>query len=103
MQDNEMLASLVAQAEGGGGDLLVIRAIVEEASMIGAQRALARLRLSDRSAEDDMRELRELLRGWRDAKKAARTAVLGWLIRVLVMLLLLGIAARADLLPMLRS
>ena len=55
-----MLAGLVAQAEGSGGDLVMIRALVEEASEMGAGRALDRLGLSDREAEDDVRELREL-------------------------------------------
>jgi hypothetical protein len=100
MQDREMLANLVAQAEGEGGDLLMIRAIIEEASMIGAERALTRVGLSDKDAEADVRALRDMLGGWRDAKKAARTAAVGWLVRLAVMLLLLGLAVRTDLLPM---
>ncbi len=99
MQDHDMLASLVTQAEAEGGDIVMIRAIIEDASMIGADRALDRLGLSDRSAADDIRELRELLSGWRDTKRAARGAVLGWLVRVVVMLLLIGLAVRADLMP----
>ncbi|MFT3967990.1 MAG: DUF6127 family protein [Sphingobium sp.] len=97
MQDQDMLASLVAQAEAEGGDIVMIRAIIEEASMIGANRTLDRLGLADRSAAEDVRELRDLLRGWRDAKKAAGSAALGWLVRLAVMLLLLGIAARVGL------
>lgn len=103
MQDREMLANLVAQAEGEGGDLLMIRAIIEEASMIGAERALARIGLSDKEAEKDVGELRDMLRGWRDTKRAAREAAVGWLVRLLVMLLLLGLAVRTDLLPVLWS
>ena len=76
-----MLAGLVAQAEGRGGDLVTIRALVEEASEIGAGRALDRLGLSDRAAEDDVRELRELLSAWRDAKAAAKNAIIGWVVR----------------------
>lgn len=85
----EMLARLVAQAEsgatgGGSGavDLVTIRALIEEAAEMGAGRALERLGLHDRGAEDDVRELRQLLGAWRDAKKAARGAVIGWLVRV---------------------
>jgi hypothetical protein len=74
----EMLARLVAQAEGAPMDIVMIRALIEEASELGAGRALARLGLEDRRAEADMRELRELLRAWRDAKKAARGAAIGW-------------------------
>lgn len=92
-----MLASLVAQAEAEGGDIVMIRAIIEEASMIGANRTLDRIGLSDKGAAEDVKELRELLRGWRDAKKAAGSAVLGWVVRLAIMLLLLGIAARVGL------
>lgn len=98
----EMLALLVAQAEGDGGDLVTIRALVEEASELGAARALERLGLADATAHEDVRELRELLRGWRDAKRAARNAVLGWLARIGVALLLVGLAVKLDLLRMLR-
>ena len=44
-----------------------LRAIVEEASEVGANRVLTRLGLSDPGAQDDIDELRELLRAWRDA------------------------------------
>lgn len=98
-QDGEMLARLVAQADGGpgGSDMVMIRALVEEASELGAGRALERLGLADRRAEGDVRELRELLRAWRDAKKAARGAVIGWLVRIALALLLLGIAVKTGL------
>ncbi|MBO9669957.1 MAG: hypothetical protein J7485_05525 [Sphingobium sp.] len=102
-RDSEMLALLVAQAEERGGDLVMIRALVEEASDLGAARALERLGLADATAHEDVRELRELLRGWRDAKRAARNAAVGWLIRVAVALLLLGLAVKVDLLRMLRA
>ncbi len=101
--DSEMLALLVAQAEAQGGDLVMIRALVEEASDLGAARALERLGLADATAPDDMRELRELLRGWRDAKRAARNAALGWLVRIAAALLLLGLAVKLDLVGMLRA
>jgi hypothetical protein len=99
--DGEMLARLVAQAESGGAggavDMVTIRALIEEAAEMGAGRALERLGLSDRGAEDDMRELRQLLGAWRDAKKAARGAVIGWLVRVALALLLLGLAVKVGL------
>lgn len=102
-RDTEMLALLVAQAEERGGDLVMIRALVEEASDLGAARALERLGLADARAHEDVRELRELLRGWRDAKRAARNAALGWLMRITVALLLLGLAVKLDLLRTLRA
>jgi hypothetical protein len=97
MRDQDMLASLVAQAEAEGGDIVMLRAIIEEASLIGANHALDRLGLSDIGAATDVKDLRELLRGWRDAKKAAGSAALGWIVRLVVMLLLIGMAARVGL------
>ena len=102
MRDSEMLAGLVAQAQGRGGDLVTIRALVEEASEMGAGRVLDRLGLSDRAAEDDVRELRELLSAWRDAKSAAKNAVIGWLVRVALALMLLGMAAKLGLFALVR-
>lgn len=71
--------------------------------MIGAERALERLGLADAGAESDVRELRELLQGWRDAKRAATRAVLAWIARVAVVLLLLALAIRADIWPGLKA
>ena len=102
-RDSEMLALLVAQADERGGDLVMIRALVEEASDLGAARVLERLGLADPTAHEDVRELRELLRGWRDAKRAARNAALGWLMRIAVALVLLGLAVKLDLLRMMRA
>ena len=102
-RDSEMLALLVAQTEARGGDLVMIRALVEEASDLGAARVLDRLGLADATAHEDVRELRELLRGWRDAKRAARNAALGWLMRIAVAMLLLGLAVKLDLLRALRA
>lgn len=100
-----MLARLVAQAQGlpGAADMVMIRALIEEASELGAGRALERLGLADRRAEGDVRELRELLSAWRDAKKAARGAVLGWAVRIGLALLLLGIAVKAGFVGMMRA
>mgnify|MGYP001555904961 CR=1 FL=1 len=103
--DGEMLARLVAQADAQplGADMVTIRALIEEASELGAARALERLGLSDRRAEADMRELRQLLRAWRDAKKAARGAVIGWVVRVVMALVLLGVAVKMGLLGLVRA
>lgn len=103
MSESEMLARLVAQADGAGGDLVMIRALVEEASELGAERALERLGLSDRSAERDVKELRELLGAWRDAKKAVRSAVIGWLVRGALALLLIGMAVKLGLFAMVKG
>lgn len=103
MRDSDMLAGLVAQAEGRVGDLLAMRALVEEASEMGAARALDKLGLSDRAAEDDVRELRELLSAWRDAKSAAKNAIIGWLVRAALALTLIGMAVKLGLFGLVRA
>lgn len=75
-------------------DLLALRAIVEEASQRGAERMLARIGLADDAAQNDLTELRELLRAWRDAKASAWRAAVDWLVRGALALLLIGIAYR---------
>ena len=94
MTREEMLARLIAQADAQGGDLITLRAIVEEASELGAARVLKRIGLSDPSAPDDIDELRELLSAWRDAKASAWKAAVEWLVRGVLALLLVGIAVR---------
>ncbi|RVT43436.1 DUF6127 family protein [Sphingobium algorifonticola] len=103
MHDTDMLARLVSQAEADGGDLVMIRALVEEASDLGAGRALERLGLADRGAEKDVAELRELLRAWRDAKKTARAAAIGWAVRGCLALVLIGMAVKMGLFALVRS
>ena len=92
-----LLASLMAQAEGRGVDLVTLRALAEESSQAGARRALASLGLDDERARRDMDELRELLSAWRDAKRTAWRAVIGWLVRIALAVLLIGIAVRLRL------
>ena len=94
MTREEMLARLIAQADAQGGDLITLRAIVEEASELGAARVLERIGLADPSAQDDIDELRELLSAWRDAKASAWKAAVEWLVRGVLALLLVGIAVR---------
>jgi hypothetical protein len=98
MNDSEALARLLVQAEEGGhvpgADAVAVRAIVEEASELGARRALARLGLADEAARDDIGDLRELLAAWRDAKRSAWKAVVDWAVRGLLALLLVGIAVK---------
>jgi len=97
MSDAGMLAGLIAQAEGEGAARATLRAIAEEASALGAGRALERLGLADARARADIDELRELLGAWRDAKRSARGAILGWIVRVALALLLMGLAVRLGL------
>lgn len=101
MTREDMLARLVAQAASpdpqGSVELITLRAIVEEASELGATRVLDRLGLADASAQDDIDELRELLSAWRDAKASAWKAMVAWLVRGALALLLVGIAMRLGL------
>ena len=97
MSNSNMLIHLAAQADARGADLVTLRAMIEEASDLGAARALARLGLADDHAAKDMAELRELLSAWRDAKKTMRKAVLGWLARIGLALLLMGLAVKLGL------
>jgi len=97
MTNEEMLTRLVAQAESEGSDLVTLRAIVEEASEMGAARAVDRLGLADDDAMDDVNELRELLQAWRDAKASAWKSALEWAVRAVLALLLVGIAYRLGL------
>lgn len=94
MTREDMLARLIAQATDEGGELITLRAIVEESSELGANRVLTRLGLADAGAPEDLDELRELLRAWRDAKASAWRAVIEWTVRGLLALLLIGIAVR---------
>jgi len=103
MRASDIVAGLVAQAAGLGGDLVMLRALVEEASGMGAARALDRLGLSDRAAEGDVRELRELLGAWRDAKRAAKGAIIGWLVRAGLALMLIGMAVKLGLFSLVRG
>jgi hypothetical protein len=93
----DMITQLTAQAEARGADLVTLRALIEEASELGAARVLTRLGLDDDGARKDMDELRELLSAWRDAKRSAWKAAIGWAIRGALALLLIGIAYRIGL------
>lgn len=89
-----VLAQLMAQGRAQGADVATLRAIAEEAGELGASRALTRLGLADASAAKDMAELRELLGAWRDAKKSAVQAVAGWIVRMLLALVMVGLAVK---------
>ena len=93
----DVLARLMAQSEAKGVDLITLRALVEEGAQAGAARALGALGLDDPRARRDMDELRELLSAWRDAKRSARQAVVSWAVRVMLALLLIGLAVRLRL------
>ncbi len=91
-----MLSRLLAQAEGEGADVVTLRALIEEASELGATRALAAIGLHDVGAGTDIIELRQLVQGWRDAKRAALGTIAVWLGRAVVALLLIGLAVKTG-------
>ena len=103
MQVGPMLAGLIAQAEAEGADLVTLRAVVEEASGIGADRVLKRLGLDDGQALADIAELRATLAGWRDTKKQVASAALTWTVRGIVAGLLALIAVRLHLAELVRQ
>ena len=103
MTADALLASLMAQAEGRGVDLITLRALAEESSQAGARRALASLGLDDERARRDMDELRELLSAWRDAKRSAARAVVAWAVSVVLALLIAGMAVKMGFMEALRG
>ncbi len=102
MNREDMVARLIAQAADAGGDMITLRAIVEEASELGAERAVARMGLDDPQAHSDLSELRQLLQAWRDAKASAWKAVVAWVVRGALAMLLLGIAWRTGTMELLK-
>jgi len=108
MDEEEALARLIALAGTGAAgaagalDAALLRAVVEEASELGARRALARLGLADEAARDDIVDLRQLLGAWRDAKTSAWKAAVDWAVRGMLALLVVGLAVKLGLPGLLR-
>ena len=97
MDEEEALARLIALAGTGAADAALLRAVVEEASELGARRALARLGMADEAARDDVGDLRQLLGAWRDAKTSAWKAAVDWAVRGMLALLVVGLAVKLGL------
>ena len=97
-----MLAGLIRQAGEEGADLVTLRAVVEEASQLGAERACKRLGLDDGGAVADIIEMRATLAGWRDARRAAWTAAVTWTVRGMVAGLLALVAVKLHLADLVR-
>lgn len=90
MSNEKLLAALLAQAREEGASVATLRALIEETSETGARRALASLGLEDEHAGRDVRDLRDVIRAWRDVKRSALKAFADWLLRLLLALLLVG-------------
>ncbi|MDR6834274.1 MULTISPECIES: DUF6127 family protein [unclassified Sphingopyxis] len=108
MDEDEALARLIALAgtsaagASGAPDAALLRAVVEEASELGARRALARLGLADEAAREDVGDLRQLLSAWRDAKTSAWKAAVDWAVRGMLAALVVGLAVKLGLPGLLR-
>lgn len=98
-----MLEGLVAQAEAEGAARVTLRALVEEACEVGAARALRTLGLMDDKAGHDIVELRQLVQGWRDAKKSAFSGAVAWVVRTVVALFLMGLAFKLGWIERVRN
>ncbi|MEM1020932.1 MAG: DUF6127 family protein [Pseudomonadota bacterium] len=99
MDRTDTIASLVRQAEEEGAQALTIRALIEEASELGAQRALRSLGLSDMSAAKDISDLRNLLITWRDVQLTARRTFVRWFTTALLTMIALGVYVYTNLPP----
>lgn len=97
VEPSSLLAGLLAHAERQGVDLLTLKALVEEASQLGAARALQSIGLHDCNANTDISELREFLRLWRDTKRSARNAIINWLAKLFIAALAMGLALKFGL------
>jgi len=97
------LVQLLASAQGHPVDYVILQAVIEEASQVGATRALAALGLHDARARRDMDELRELLGTWRDVKKSAWQTVAKWVVRILLASVMVSLAYRVNLADLLKS
>lgn len=100
---DELLARLIASAEGQRIDFVILQAVIEEASEAGASRALAAIGLEDTKARRDMDEVRELLGAWRDVKKSAWQTVARWATRVVLAALMVSIAYQSGLRDLMRN
>lgn len=90
------LSALASEANSEGSDIITIKAMVEEASEVGAAKALSRCGLHDENAGADIRALREILGAWRDARRVAWRSVVKWVITLVFALLLAGLASKIN-------
>lgn len=94
------LVRLSDQLIAQGADPMLLRALIEEASDLGACRALERIGLGDASAGSDMRDVRALLEAWRAAKSSLARTLFGWILKMLIAGFLLALAFDLKLLKL---
>lgn len=78
-------------------DLGELEVLLDRAAEEGARRALAAIGLEDLRAAADVRDLRELLAAWRQAKRAAWQTAVRFVTTVVLAALLAGLALKAKL------
>jgi hypothetical protein len=78
-------------------DLGDLEALVDRAAEEGARRALAAIGLEDGRAAADVRDLRELLSSWRQAKRAVWQTAIRFVTTVVLAALLAGLALKVKL------
>jgi len=67
-----------------------IETLLQQAAQEGAREALTRIGLSDDTAANDVRDLRQLIDGWRDIKSTALKTVVRWCIVAILGILSVG-------------
>ena len=67
-----------------------IEELLQQAAQQGAKEALSRIGLSDDDAPHDVRELRQLIDGWRDVKSTAIKTLVRWAILGILGILSVG-------------
>ncbi|TCS99102.1 hypothetical protein EDC36_103166 [Tepidimonas ignava] len=73
------------------------KVMLEQAAERGAEQCLARLGLENGSAARDIRELRDLLAAWREARRAAWQTIVKVTTTGILAALLVGIAVKLKL------
>lgn len=68
-----------------------LKSILREAAEWGAKRALADIGLHDDEAGSDVKELRDLLETWRDAKRTALRTAISWMTKGFLILIIGGV------------
>ncbi|APZ43121.1 DUF6127 family protein [Acidihalobacter ferrooxydans] len=72
--------------------------LLDRAAERGAERCLAHLGLENGSAAKDIRELRDLLEAWRDARRTAWQTIIKVVTTALLAALFFGIIVKLELL-----
>lgn len=78
-------------------DLGDLEVLLDRAAEEGARRALAAIGLEDAHAAADVRDLRELLTAWRQAKRTVWQTAVRFVTTVILAALLAGLALRVKL------